>query len=72
MVHKCMVTSIVRALHPWVEEQTPGPSGPAPHRPAFSHLRAGVAESGRRGDQGLIEAMSELPQYAGRGIQKGQ
>ena len=30
MVHKCMVTSIVRELHPWVEEQTPGPSGPAP------------------------------------------
>jgi hypothetical protein len=31
-----------------------------------------VAESGRRGDQGLIEARSELPQYAGSTLQKGQ
>jgi hypothetical protein len=42
MVHKCMVTSIVRALHPWVEEQTPGPSGPAPPTDLRSHISVPV------------------------------
>jgi len=36
MVHKCMVTSLMRELHPWVEEQTPGPSEYAPSPPAIN------------------------------------